>query len=121
MTGVEMYQWFVAELKSKIAFVESKFNFEYDSTVTEGVYLGKITPVNANRPVIRADVRPQGVRLHFPVAWGDELSAWLGAPPPSAYRLQSDWVRAPSIGIATADHDPYFTNLTAKVIEKLSR
>jgi hypothetical protein len=114
-----MYDWFLNEVKTKIASAESKFNFEYDSTVTEGVYLAKITPSGSTRPVVRADVRPQGVRLHFPVAWGDQMSEWLGAPPPSAYRLQSDWVRAPSIGVAAADFEPYFVKLTGKVIEML--
>lgn len=122
MTGEEMYKWFEQEVQAKVAGAGDKFSFSYEPTVTTGVYLGKISlPNSHNRPIVKADVRPEGVRLHFPVAWADELSAWLGTPPADAYRLKSDWVRLPSIGVATHEYDPYFINLTNKIIEMLQK
>ena len=120
MGGEELYRWFENELKQAIPNLEEKFVLTYEPTVTPGVYLAKIAaPQTPGRALVKTDVRPEGVRLHFPVAWGDELSEWLGIPPAEAYRLKSNWVNQPSIGVAAADFDPYFKQLAGKVIEML--
>jgi hypothetical protein len=122
MTSEELYRQFEAEIKAKIPDWESRFVLSYEPTVTPGVFLGKVSAVSSpNRPLVKTDVRPEGVRLHFPVSWGDELSAWLGAPPADAYRLKSNWVNQPSIGVATSDADPYFNNLVGKVVKMLEQ
>lgn len=122
MGGEELYHWFEQELKKDWPESEQKLNLTFEPTVTEGVYLGKIAAQTApNRALVKTDVRPEGVRLHFPVEWGDELSDWLGTPPAEAYRLKSNWVHQPSIGVASQDFDPYFKDLAAKVIQILKR
>ncbi len=120
MDGEELYHWFEAELVAAFPDLKSRLTTSYEPTVTPGVYLGKVSlPSSPNKALVRSDVRPEGVRLHFPVEWGDELSEWLGVPPAPAYRLKSNWVNQPSIGVGTADFDPYFKQLAAKVIEVL--
>lgn len=122
MTGEELYRWFEEELKREIPGFDQKLSLSYEPTVTPGVYLGRVTAKSApNRALVKTDVRPEGVRLHFPVDWGDEMSEWLGVPPADAYRLKSDWVRQPSIGVAVADFDPYFKQLSTKVVEMLKK
>lgn len=120
MDGEELYHWFENELKQAIPGWEQKLVLSYEPTVTPGIFLGKVAAAEApNRAIIKSDIRPEGVRLHFPVAWGDELSEWLGVPPADAYRLKSNWVNQPSIGVGSSDFDPYFKALTARVIEML--
>ncbi len=115
-----MYRWFEDEIKQKAPEIIQKLDFSYEPTVTPGVNLGKIALAGASgRPLVRSDVRPEGIRMHFPLNWQDALSDWLGAPPDFAYRLKSNWVNQPSIGVATEHFDPYFKNLAAKVIELL--
>ncbi len=122
MDGQELYRWFEQELKQALPEAATKLDFSFEPTVTEGIYLAKITDKAApTRPLIKTDVRPEGVRLHFPLSWSDELSDWLGAPPAEAYRLKSNWVNQPSIGVAADDFDPYFKDLSAKVIQMLKR
>jgi hypothetical protein len=122
MNGEEMYAWFVEQARQSIPNVESQFIFESEPTVTPGVMLARILQVgNTKKPLLRIDLRPEGVRLHFPLDWQDELSAWLGVPPAEQYRLKSDWVRQPSIGVAVSDFEPYFKTLSLKVIDLLKR
>jgi hypothetical protein len=122
MGGEELYRWFEQELKKEWPEAEQKLNLTFEPTVSEGVYLAKIVSRTApNKALVKTDVRPEGVRLHFPVEWGDELSDWLGTPPAEAYRLKSNWVHQPSIGVAVEDFDPYFKDLAAKVIQMLRR
>ena len=117
-----MYAWFVEQARQSIPNVESQFIFESEPTVTPGVMLARILQVgNTKKPLLRIDLRPEGVRLHFPLDWQDELSAWLGVPPAEQYRLKSDWVRQPSIGVAVSDFEPYFKTLSLKVIDMLKR
>jgi hypothetical protein len=118
MNGEEIYHWFEDQLKQAIPEIDHKLVLTYEPTVTPGVYLGKVAAVEApNRALVKSDIRPEGVRLHFPVSWGDELSEWLGVPPADAYRLKSNWVNQPSIGVGANDFDPYFKQLAARVIE----
>ena len=120
MNGEEIYHWFEDEIKKNIADIEQKLVLTYEPTVTPGVYLGKVSAVKApNRAIIKSDIRPEGVRLHFPVDWGDELSGWLGVPPAEAYRLKSNWVNQPSIGVGDRDFDPYFKDLAGEAIKML--
>jgi hypothetical protein len=122
MGGEEMYRWFEDEVKQQAPETASKLEFSYEPTVTEGVYLGKIGLAGASgRALVRSEVRPEGVRMSFPLAWQQELSDWLGAPPPDAYRLKSNWVNQPSVGVATTYFDPYFKQLGEKVIQILKR
>ncbi len=122
MTSKELYYWFEEEVKKEIPDAAQKLAMSFEPTVTEEVYLAKIAPqASPNKTLVKTDVRPEGVRLHFPVGWGDELSEWLGAPPAEAYRLKSNWVHQPSIGVAADDFDPYFKALAAKVIEIIKR
>jgi hypothetical protein len=122
MGGEELYHWFEQELKNEWPESEQKLNLTFEPTVSAGVYLAKIAAQTApNKALVKTDVRPEGVRLHFPVEWGDELSDWLGTPPAEAYRLKSNWVHQPSIGVASQDFDPYFKDLAAKVIQILKR
>ncbi|HEX2914380.1 MAG TPA: hypothetical protein VH186_26510 [Chloroflexia bacterium] len=122
MSGEELYQWFEQEVKKEVPEADSKLMLSYEPTVTPGVFLGKISLKSSpNRALVKSDVRPEGVRMNFPVDWGDELSEWLGAPPADAYRLKSNWVHQPSIGVAVSDFEPYFKQLGAKVIEILRR
>lgn len=120
MNGEEIYHWFEDEIKKNISDVEKKLVLTYEPTVTPGIFLGKVAAVQSpNRAVIKSDIRPEGVRLHFPVDWGDELSEWLGVPPADAYRLKSNWVNHPSIGVGDNDFDPYFKDLAAETIKML--
>lgn len=120
MGGQEMYRWFEQELHNQIPDWESRFSLSFEPTVTPEVFLAKISKLESSqKALVKTDVRPEGVRLHFPVSWGDELSEWLGAPPAEAYRLKSSWVNQPSIGVASADFEPYFKDLAVKVIEML--
>ncbi len=122
MDGPEMYRWFEEELKRKAPHVTGKLLFTLEATVTPGVSLAKITNTTAGgRPLVKSDVRPEGVRLHFPLAWQEELSDWLGVPPAEAYRLKSNWVHQPSIGVGSQDFEPYFKKLGEKIIELLGR
>jgi len=115
-----MYRWFEAELKREIPTAAQKLAFSFVPTVTAGVYLATIAKVGGSgRPLLKAEVRPEGVRLSFPVAWQQVLSDWLGSPPSQQYRLKSNWVNQPSIGVAVADYAPYFTSLAGKTIELL--
>ena len=120
MNGDELYQWFEQQVKTALPDWASKLAITLEPTVTPEVSLAKITPLAApTRPLVRADVRPEGVRFHFPVEWGDELSQWLGEPPADAYRLKSNWVHQPSIGVGGTAFEPFFKDLTAKIIEML--
>lgn len=120
MNGEEIYHWFEDQLKQNIPGIDQKLVLSYEPTVTPGVFLGKIATTQApNRAIIKADIRSEGVRVHFPVDWGDELSEWLGIPPADAYRLKSNWVNQPSIGVGDNDFDPYFKDLTAETIKLL--
>ncbi|NWJ45218.1 MAG: hypothetical protein HXX08_04985 [Chloroflexi bacterium] len=120
MSGEEMYRWFEAELKREIPAAAQNLAFSFEPTVTAGVSLATISRITGTgRPLLKAEVRPEGVRLSFPLAWQQALSDWLGAPPPQQYRLKSNWVNQPSIGVAAADHVPYFTSLAAKTLELL--
>lgn len=120
MDGEGLYHWFENELKQAVPGIDRKLVLTYEPTVTPGVFLGKVATVQApNKAIVKSDIRPEGVRLHFPVAWGDELSEWLGVPPAEAYRLKSNWVNQPSIGVGIHDFDPYFKDLSAKVIKLL--
>ena len=115
-----MYRWFENEVRQKVTGASEKLSFSYEPTVTPGVSLGKIALAGkVGRSLIRTDVRPEGVRLHFPLSWQQELSDWLGVPPADAYRLKSNWVHQPSIGVAVAQHDPYFIRLVVKVLQLL--
>jgi hypothetical protein len=120
MGGEELYRWFEQELKRQIPDAEDKLALSFEPTVTPGVFLAKVAAsAKPGRALVKSDVRLEGVRMHFPVEWGDELSEWLGAPPAEAYRLKSNWVNQPSIGVSAADFDPYFKNLAQKVIQIL--
>lgn len=120
MGGEELYRWFEQEVKAQVPDAEQQLVLTFEPTVTPGVYLAKIAAKTApNKALVKSDVRPEGVRLHFPVAWATELSEWLGVPPAEAYRLKSNWVNLPSIGVAAEDFDPYFKQLAAKIIEML--
>ena len=122
MNGEELYHWFEQQLKEALPEAETRLSQSYEPTVTPGVFLAKVAAAsNPNKALVRSDVRPEGVRMHFPLDWADELSDWLGTPPAEAYRLKSNWVHQPSIGVGVEDFDPYFKNLTAKVIEMLKR
>jgi hypothetical protein len=122
MGGEEMYHWFEQTLKQQWPDAASQLVLTFEPSVTPGIFFGKITAANLpDKALVKTDVRPEGVRLHFPVSWGDELSDWLGAPPAEAYRLKSNWVHQPSIGVAAPDFDPYFKDLVAKVIQMLRR
>ncbi len=122
MGGEEMYRWFEEEIKQKAPETASKLVMTYEPTITPGLFLGKIAAsATAARPLVRGEVRPEGVRLTFPLAWQQELSDWLGVPPAFEYRLKSNWVHQPSIGVAVAHFDPYFKQLCHKVIEILTR
>jgi len=122
MNGEEMYQWFENELKQKAPQIADKLAFSYEPTVTPGVYLAKISAsASATKAIVRSDVRPEGVRLYFPLAWQENLSEWLGVPPADAYRLKSNWVHQPSIGVSTEHFDPHFKQLGQKVIELLAQ
>ena len=122
MGGEEMYRWFENELKEKAPEIAEKLAFSYEPTVTPGVYLGKISlSAAAAKALVRSEVRPEGVRMIFPLGWQQELSDWLGVPPAEAYRLKSNWVNQPSIGVAVANFDPYFKQLGEKVIELLQK
>ncbi len=117
MGGRDLYEWFEAELKRQIPDPDGKLALSFEPTVTPGVFLAKVALASApNRALVKSDVRSEGVRMHFPVDWGDELSEWLGVPPAEAYRLKSNWVHLPSIGVGVEDFDPYFKNLSQKVI-----
>lgn len=120
MDGQAMYRWFEQEVQQQIPDWQTRFSLSFEPTVTPEVFLARISKLESGqKALIKTDVRPEGVRLHFPVTWGDELSEWLGAPPAEAYRLKSSWVNQPSIGVASADFEPYFKNLASKVIEIL--
>ena len=120
MNAEEFYRWFEEAVKEAIPQADTRLTFSYEPTVTPEVFLAKIAPqATPNKAWVRSDVRPEGVRLHFPLDWADELSEWLGAPPAEAYRLKSNWVHQPSIGVGVADFDPYFKQLAAKVIEMI--
>ncbi|MBN9386432.1 MAG: hypothetical protein J0I20_00135 [Chloroflexi bacterium] len=120
MNGEEIYHWFEDQLKEQIPGLDQKLVLTFEPTVTPGVFLGRVATTQApNRAIIKSDIRPEGVRLHFPVDWGDELSEWLGIPPADAYRLKSNWVNQPSIGVGDSDFDPYFKDLTAETIKLL--
>jgi hypothetical protein len=122
MNAEEMYHWFEEQVKQAIAETSDKLVLSYESTVTPGVFLGKIALAKtATRALVKTDIRPEGVRLHFPLSWQDELSSWLGVPPAEEYRLKSNWVNQPSIGVAAEHFDPHFKNLVAKVIELLQK
>lgn len=120
MDGTEMYTWFESQAKGQLGI--NRYNFDIEPTVTPGVQLGRIVLAGANgRPLVKTDIRPEGLRLHFSVSWQEELSEWLGVPPAEQYRLKSNWVNSPSIGVAAIDFDPYFKDLAQKVIEVLAR
>ena len=120
MNGEEIYHWFEDELRKNIAEIDQKLALTYEPTVTPGIFLGRVSAVKSpNRAIIKTDIRPEGVRLHYPVDWGDELSEWLGVPPAEAYRLKSNWVNQPSIGVGDSDFDPYFKDLAAQTIKML--
>lgn len=122
MGGEEMYHWFENELKQKAPEIVEKLTLSYEPTVTPGVFLAKIAASKAAaKALVRSDVRPEGVRMNFPLAWQEELSDWLGVPPAAEYRLKSNWVHLPSIGVSTAHFDPHFIRLGEKVIEILKR
>jgi hypothetical protein len=122
MGGEEMYHWFENELNQKAPEIADKLAFSYEPTVTPGVYLGKISlSASAAKALVRSEVRPEGVRMIFPLGWQQELSDWLGVPPAEAYRLKSNWVNQPSIGVAVAHFDSYFKQLGEKVIELLQK
>jgi hypothetical protein len=119
MNGEEMYSWFEAEVRRELP---PNLSLSIEPTVTPGILLGKIALAGSGtKALVKTDIRPEGVRLNFPLSWQEELSDWLGAPPAEAYRLKSNWVHLPSIGVATTDHDPYFKQLAAKVIELIKK
>jgi|GEM_PF-1928452 len=122
MDAEEIYHWFEEQVRQGVAATPDKLVLSYEPTVTPGVFLGKIalakTPAKA---LVKTDVRPEGLRLHFPISWQDELSSWLGVPPAEEYRLKSNWVNQPSIGVASEHFDPHFQKLAAKVIELLQK
>lgn len=122
MDGEQMYKWFETQVKQQIPQIEQHFTFETEPTVTPGVKLARVMlTTTPGKPLLRTDLRPEGIRMHFPLSWQEELSNWLGNPPADEYRLKSNWVHQPSIGVATEHFDPYFTNLVTKVIELLKR
>jgi len=122
MDGEQMYAWFEEQTRQRVPQADTHFKFELEPTVTPAVKLARVLLANLpGKPLVRTDVRPEGVRMHFPLAWQAELSDWLGVPPDEAYRLKSNWVNQPSIGVAAASFDPYFKNLVTKVIEILKR
>ena len=122
MDGEQLYNWFVEQAKQTLGEAQTKLTFEIEPTVTPGVQLARVMfAQTSGKPLLRTDVRPEGIRMHFPLSWQEELSEWLGVPPADAYRLKSNWVNQPSIGVAVEHFDPYFKNLTSKVIEMLER
>ena len=122
MNAQTQYKWFEDQVKKAIPEADTHLIFSYEPTVTPEVYLGRISLVSApQKPLIKTDVRPEGLRLHFPVAWSDALSTWLGTPPNEVYRLKSNWVHQPSIGLAVANFEPHFAQLTIKIIELLKQ
>ncbi len=122
MDAAEMYHWFEEQVRQSVATSADTLVLSYEPTVTPGVFLGKIALAkSATKALVKTDIRPEGVRLHFPLSWQDELSSWLGVPPAEEYRLKSNWVNQPSIGVAAEHFDPNFKNLAAKVIELLQK
>ena len=117
-----MYAWFEEQARQGVPQAATRLKFQLEPTVTPGVKLARVLLANQpGKPLVRTDVRPEGVRMHFPLAWQAQLSDWSGVPPDEAYRLKSNWVNQPSIGVAVASFDPYFKNLAAKIIEILKR
>lgn len=121
MDGAEMYEWFEQEVKQAIP---ENLAFETEPTVTPGVSLARVTLTKSDEKpqvLVRSDLRPEGVRMNFPLEWQQELSDWLGVPPADQYRLKSNWVHQPSIRVGGNDFDPYFKNLTQQVIKMLKQ
>lgn len=121
MDGAAMYAWFEQQVRQAIPL---GLAFEIEPTVTPGVSLARVTLAKLGsklQVLIRSDLRPEGVRMYFPLEWQTELSEWLGNPPADQYRLKSNWVHQPSIGVGGNDFDPYFKDLAQQLIQMLKQ